>query len=161
MQGEKLCILTCSITCVCHVNLHQSEGYASWLAQVVPWLVGPSFKCVVALCQRLLYCVSGRLRGAGPFLDALDRTDYACEGTGFYALQSCLNHSCCPNAHAMKRDGDVPATCVILAKEPIQPSEEVLISYIDESADFSSRARELEDYGFVCKCAKCLVESKG
>lgn len=61
----------------------------------------------------------------------------------------------------MKRDDDLPATCVILAKEPIQQGDEVLISYIDESADFFSRAHELEDYGFICKCAKCLAESKG
>lgn len=25
-------------------------------------------------------------------------------GTAFYPLQSCMNHSCCPNAHAFKRD---------------------------------------------------------
>lgn len=39
----------------------------------------------------------------GPLLDALDRAyDIPAEGTGFYALQSCANHSCEPNAHTLK-----------------------------------------------------------
>jgi hypothetical protein len=40
-----------------------------------------------------------------PILDALGE-DYStsCEGTAFFPLQSCMNHSCCPNAKAFKRD---------------------------------------------------------
>lgn len=39
----------------------------------------------------------------GPLLDALDKAyDIPAEGTGFYALQSCANHSCEPNAHTLK-----------------------------------------------------------
>ena len=36
-------------------------------------------------------------------LDALDKAyDIPAEGTAFYALQSCANHSCEPNAHTLK-----------------------------------------------------------
>lgn len=46
-----------------------------------------------AACQNL----------TGPLLDALDKAyDIPAEGTAFYALQSCINHSCSPNAHTLK-----------------------------------------------------------
>jgi hypothetical protein len=64
---------------------------------------------------------------AGPLLDALgDSYAAGCEGSAFYALQSCLNHSCRPNAHAFKRDGqDTDGAAVILAKRTIAAGEEV------------------------------------
>jgi hypothetical protein len=39
------------------------------------------------------------------YLDALG-DDYAayCQGSAFFALQSCINHSCTPNTKAFKRD---------------------------------------------------------
>ncbi|KAM3745074.1 hypothetical protein ACB098_06G098600 [Castanea mollissima] len=40
-----------------------------------------------------------------PFLDALgDDYSVCCQGTAFFPLQSCINHSCCPNAKAFKRE---------------------------------------------------------
>jgi hypothetical protein len=40
-----------------------------------------------------------------PFLDALgDEYSDCCQGTAFFPLQSCMNHSCCPNAKAFKRE---------------------------------------------------------
>ncbi|KAL7000174.1 Histone-lysine N-methyltransferase atxr2 [Sarracenia purpurea var. burkii] len=40
-----------------------------------------------------------------PVLDALgDEYSVCCQGTAFFPLQSCMNHSCCPNAKAFKRD---------------------------------------------------------
>ncbi|KAJ8444544.1 hypothetical protein Cgig2_000823 [Carnegiea gigantea] len=40
-----------------------------------------------------------------PILDALGE-DYSicCQGTAFFPLQSCMNHSCCPTAKAFKRE---------------------------------------------------------
>ena len=46
----------------------------------------------------------------------------------------------------------------IIAAKDISPGEEILISYIDESADYEDRQAMLEDYGFVCECAKCLED---
>lgn len=50
----------------------------------------------------------------GPLLDALDEAyDIPAEGTGFYALQSCANHSCEPNAHTLKvRPASTAVQCV-------------------------------------------------
>jgi hypothetical protein len=40
---------------------------------------------------------------ARPYLDAMGSAYAApAEGTAFYAVQSCLNHSCQPNAHTLK-----------------------------------------------------------
>jgi hypothetical protein len=48
------------------------------------------------------------LPGAEVALDVLgDLEGASLDGTAFYALQSCANHSCTPRAHAFKRSEDV------------------------------------------------------
>ncbi|XP_071691357.1 histone-lysine N-methyltransferase ATXR2-like [Rutidosis leptorrhynchoides] len=93
------------------------------------------------------------------FLDALgeDYSDY-CEGTAFYPLQSCMNHSCCPSAKAFKRDEDKDGQATIIACRPIKEGEEVTISYIDEDLELEERQAMLADYGFRCKCPRCIEE---
>ncbi|RRT81781.1 hypothetical protein B296_00009307 [Ensete ventricosum] len=56
----------------------------------------------------------------------------SCPGTGFYPLQSCMNHSCCPNAKAFKGDEvknwhslqDKDGRAIIIAARPIVKGEE-------------------------------------
>ncbi|XP_062184417.1 histone-lysine N-methyltransferase ATXR2 [Phragmites australis] len=95
----------------------------------------------------------------GPFLDALGE-DYSvpCEGTAFFPLQSCMNHSCCPNAKAFKRDADKDGHAVIIALRPIGKDDEITISYIDEDLPYDERQAQLADYGFTCTCSKCREE---
>jgi SET domain-containing protein len=78
------------------------------------------------------------------------------QGTGFYALQSCVNHSCVPNA---------AATClpngqmVVRALTDIPEGREVLLSYIEEEGtSLQERRAMLRDYGFVCGCERCSAE---
>ncbi|RVW25506.1 Histone-lysine N-methyltransferase ATXR2 [Vitis vinifera] len=54
------------------------------------------------------------------------------------------------------KDRDGQAT--IIALRPIFKEEEVTISYIDEDLPFDERQALLADYGFRCKCPKCLEE---
>ncbi|KAK4486856.1 hypothetical protein RD792_006164, partial [Penstemon davidsonii] len=93
------------------------------------------------------------------FLDALGE-DYAisCEGTAFYPLQSCMNHSCIPNAKAFKREEDKDGQATIIALKPISKGEEITISYIDEELSYEERQESLADYGFRCECPRCLEE---
>jgi hypothetical protein len=60
------------------------------------------------------------------YLDALG-DDYAayCQGSAFFALQSCINHSCTPNTKAFKRDQDNNGQAVLLATRHIKRGEEV------------------------------------
>ncbi|KAF3779948.1 Histone-lysine N-methyltransferase [Nymphaea thermarum] len=94
-----------------------------------------------------------------PLLDTLG-DDYAvsCEGTAFFPIHSCMNHSCCPNTKAFKRDEDRDGQATIIALRPISRGEEVTISYIDEDLPYEDRQASLADYGFQCKCPKCLEE---
>ncbi|KAL6844543.1 hypothetical protein ACP4OV_026216 [Aristida adscensionis] len=95
----------------------------------------------------------------GPFLDGLgDDYSVPCEGTAFFPLQSCMNHSCCPNAKAFKRDEDKDGHAVIIALQPISKNDEITISYIDEDLPYEERLAELADYGFTCTCSKCQEE---
>ncbi len=46
---------------------------------------------------------AGAMGVVRPLLDALGgRYSAPAEGSAFYALQSCANHDCAPNAHALK-----------------------------------------------------------
>ncbi|XP_027187192.1 histone-lysine N-methyltransferase ATXR2 [Cicer arietinum] len=94
-----------------------------------------------------------------PILDALGE-DYSicCQGTAFFPLQSCMNHSCCPNAKAFKRDEDRDGQATIIALRPISKGEEITISYVDEDLPFEERQASLADYGFRCRCPKCIEE---
>ena len=96
----------------------------------------------------------------GPLLDALD-SGYCvpCEGTGFFALQSCLNSDCDPNVTPLKDDGDRDGSCVLVAKRAIKNGEELTMCYVDEDADVRERRAELADYGFECACERCARES--
>ncbi|XP_020975543.1 uncharacterized protein LOC107628408 [Arachis ipaensis] len=64
-----------------------------------------------------------------PNLDALGE-DYSvcCQGTAFFPLQSCMNHSCSPNAKAFKRDEDRDGQATIIAVRPIRKGEEQQVS---------------------------------
>ncbi|KAL5730979.1 Histone-lysine N-methyltransferase atxr2 [Ranunculus cassubicifolius] len=94
-----------------------------------------------------------------PYLDALgDEYSICCDGSAFFPLHSCLNHSCDPNAKAFKRDEDRDGQAIISAIRPIQKGEEITISYIDEDLPWKERQALLADYGFKCKCSKCLEE---
>ncbi|KAJ0974832.1 hypothetical protein J5N97_016797 [Dioscorea zingiberensis] len=93
------------------------------------------------------------------FLDALgDEYSICCQGTAFFPLQSCMNHSCAPSAKAFKRDEDRDGQAVIIACRPISVGEEITISYIDEDLPYEERQAQLADYGFKCRCSKCLEE---
>ncbi|KAK7402028.1 hypothetical protein VNO78_13964 [Psophocarpus tetragonolobus] len=94
-----------------------------------------------------------------PILDALgEEYSIHCEGTAFFPLQSCLNHSCYPNAKAFKRDEDKDGQATIIAQRSICKGEEITISYVDEDLPFEERQASLADYGFRCRCPKCIEE---
>uniref|UniRef100_A0A1D1YJJ1 Histone-lysine N-methyltransferase ATXR2 n=1 Tax=Anthurium amnicola TaxID=1678845 RepID=A0A1D1YJJ1_9ARAE len=95
-----------------------------------------------------------------PFLVALG-DDYSvyCQGTAFFPLQSCINHSCHPNAKAFKRDEDKDGHATIIALRSIMEGEEITISYIDEDLPYEERQSLLADYGFKCECPRCLEEN--
>ncbi|CAD7700336.1 unnamed protein product [Ostreobium quekettii] len=84
------------------------------------------------------------------------------EGTAYYRLACCANHSCVPNAKATRRTGlDVGGNLALIAEGPITAGEEITISYVDESEPLEQRQRALMDYGFVCSCTRCLQEEQG
>ncbi|CAH3015610.1 unnamed protein product [Porites evermanni] len=84
-----------------------------------------------------------------------------CEGSGLYALQSCCNHSCEPNAEVTFPFNN--STLVLKALYNIQPGEEIVICYLgecDRDRSRYSRQRLLrENYLFTCTCPKCESEA--
>ncbi len=75
------------------------------------------------------------------------------EGAGLFELQSAANHSCEPNAEVAYPFNS--HRCVVNALRPIEPGEQVLISYIDQhDADRSRHSRRKmlrENYLFDCR----------
>lgn len=93
----------------------------------------------------------------------------AAQGTGFFALQSCVNHSCEPNtATEALSTGEV----ALIALHPIKAGEEITISYLEEGGEdeeseeggsaavwsLKKRQAALRDYGFTCTCPRCTRE---
>lgn len=74
-------------------------------------------------------------------------------GVGVYPLTSMINHSCYPNC-AMIFDG---STITVRCIRPIQPGEEVTVSYLDVCLPWEKRQDELaRRYFFQCQCSLCL-----
>jgi len=79
------------------------------------------------------------------------------DGTAFYTKICRINHSCEPNCvvkYCCDRKLGLIAEVYCLRK--IEAGDELVQSYIDNSLDYESRQEALKDYGFLCKCAKCL-----
>ena len=64
----------------------------------------------------------------------------AIEGTGFYPLHSCLNHSCDPNVLVLfesetedEEEESQTSKCYVYALKDIARGEEVVVSYLDDS----------------------------
>ena len=89
---------------------------------------------------------------AGPFLNN--------EGSGLYAKQSTINHSCEPNSAV-----EFPFNnheLVVNATKNISAGEEILISYLDDCDLLRSRHSRNkmlgENYLFICDCMKCVIQ---
>ena len=77
-----------------------------------------------------------------------------------------MNHSCDPNCAARKGDADADDSAMLYALRPIQPGEELTISYIEERDEdgqllpAEERRGLLRDYGFECGCPLCVEETE-
>ena len=79
-----------------------------------------------------------------------------------YALCCKMNHSCAPNVIVMYKTrgwgSKHPLVAYAIALKDIQQGEQLCISYIANDAPLEKRQKELQHYGFTCKCSKCLEE---
>ncbi|XP_043270494.1 SET and MYND domain-containing protein 5 [Venturia canescens] len=83
------------------------------------------------------------------------------EGSGLYALQSTINHSCSPNANVEFPFSN--STLVVTATKDISAGEEICIGYLDEcelERSRHSRQKALSSlYLFNCRCDKCVAQA--
>lgn len=81
---------------------------------------------------------------------------------GLYVLHSHLNHSCSPNVSVRHLEQKTMlARITVIAKQDIQPGEELTVTYVNPSGSVTSRQIELESWAFgKCKCPRCVQELK-
>ncbi|KAK7446997.1 hypothetical protein VKT23_014210 [Stygiomarasmius scandens] len=81
---------------------------------------------------------------------------------GLYVLHSHLNHSCTPNVSIRHLDQRTAlARITVVAKQDIEPGEELFITYVNPQLGVRSRQIELEAWGFgKCACKRCVTEEK-
>ncbi|CDR96364.1 SET AND MYND DOMAIN CONTAINING, putative [Babesia bigemina] len=79
-------------------------------------------------------------------------------GVGIYESLSRLNHSCSPNLEFEYGCDNLARVRVL---RPVSAGEQATIAYIDEQAPLEERRKELwNNYGFVCRCSKCLSDEE-
>lgn len=90
------------------------------------------------------------------------------DGTALYTLVCSMNHSCRPNC-VVKYPGRLrrygigdaradPLVAQVVLLDNVSAGEELTQSYISVDMDIQERRNALEDYGFFCKCPRCLEE---
>ncbi|KAF7369831.1 Set-like protein [Mycena venus] len=96
------------------------------------------------------------------FLRGLGRMSLNLEAHGgLYTLHAHLNHGCTPNASVRHLDQRrALARITVRALSDIEPGQELLITYVDPTTRYAARRAELEAWGFVCQCARCVEEGR-
>ncbi|CCW65348.1 unnamed protein product [Phytomonas sp. EM1] len=86
------------------------------------------------------------------------------KGAAVYALLSCVNHSCDPNA-AVYSLGDNTHEIVLKTTRAITRGESICITYIPlhdrvsgKRLSCAERRKMLEGYFFTCQCTRCAAE---
>lgn len=106
----------------------------------------------------------------GVLEEAVDNEDMFAplDGTALYTLVCTMNHSCRPNCVVVYPGrlrrcsiGDVradPLVAQVVLLGDVSAGEELTQSYISVDMDLEERRNALEDYGFFCRCPRCLEE---
>ncbi|GMH37389.1 hypothetical protein BSKO_05262 [Bryopsis sp. KO-2023] len=90
-----------------------------------------------------------------------EAAEFPLEGTGYFPITCCINHSCVPNAMAIRRTGeDKDRNVSLISLRNISKGEEICIAYVDIDLELHERETLLRDYGFSCRCDKCTKERK-
>lgn len=101
-----------------------------------------------------------RLTGSKSDLNSFNLTNALYDRIGLYLhpYAALMNHSCDYNS-VVGFDGDELYVSPI---RPIKQGEQIFISYIDTTAPYNTRQRELsERYYFDCRCSKCAKGTDG
>lgn len=93
------------------------------------------------------------------------------DGTALYSLVCCMNHSCRPNcvvryprgicSPSSNNSADtraLPLVAQVVLIEEAAAGDELTQSYVDKDMGLLERRKALEDYGFLCRCPRCLEE---
>jgi hypothetical protein len=88
------------------------------------------------------------------------RPDISGSAAAIYLITSFINHSCVPNAKCVFSGSKGGSTVKVVALRKIKKGEQIFISYLPDDFDYIQRAYGLFQYGFICKCEKCVSDVK-
>lgn len=74
--------------------------------------------------------------------------------SGLWLLPSFTNHSCLPNSSRL----EMGSAMFIHACKPIKRGEEITFPYFDILLPLPQRQGRCENWGFECKCRRCILE---
>eukprot|EP00978_Attheya_sp_CCMP212_P025350 scaffold81381_cov57-Attheya_sp.AAC.7 len=96
--------------------------------------------------------------------DDLDLLFTPLDGTALYYTACKMNHSCDPNIVAGYQTSgftwgkEHPLVLQCVALRDISKGDELCISYIANNEPLQQRQEQLSNYGFDCRCSKCMAE---
>lgn len=80
---------------------------------------------------------------------------------GLYILHSHINHSCAPNVSVRHITRNQTPRITIVAKQAIEPGEELFASYVNPELAVRDRRRNLLEWNFgKCMCTRCVEEAE-
>ncbi|KAH8082923.1 SET domain-containing protein [Aureococcus anophagefferens] len=94
------------------------------------------------------------------------------EGTALYSTICCANHACdqsCDVLYAAPSEpgGELgpgrfgaPLRASLVARRAVAAGDELTIAYVDTDAPWQERRAALADYGFLCRCSRCVAEMR-
>ena len=94
------------------------------------------------------------------------------EGTALYSTICCANHACdqtCDVLYAAPSEpgGEpgpgrfgAPLRASLVARRAVAAGDELTIAYVDTDAPWQERRAALADYGFLCRCSRCVAEMR-
>ena len=80
-----------------------------------------------------------------------------------YLNISRINHSCLPNCEAIQKYDELfdHYTNTVIATRNINIGDEILYNYLHDNMPYNKRQAKLyQNWGFTCKCIKCIKESQ-
>ncbi|KAK6917043.1 SET domain [Dillenia turbinata] len=147
-------------------DLGSDSDSLSLLHSLIESLSPPQSNFGVSLQLTAALLAKDKINAFGLMEPLNSKAERSVRAYGIYPMASFFNHDCLPNAcrfdYVDALDRDYPGNVEIIVRvlHDVEQGREICLSYFPVNLKYSERQKRLlDDYGFVCACDRCKVES--